>query len=261
MNINPKISIVTVVFNAVNLIEQTIKSIICQTYSNVEYIVIDGQSNDGTADVIRKYEQDISYWISEKDTGIYDAMNKGLKKASGDFVLFMNAGDELFSCDTINQIPFSQHPEADVFYGETVIIDDKTGAELGLRKKKLPLKLSWKNYRNGMVVCHQSILIRKSITSDYNSSYKLSADIEWVILALQKARTVVYTNSIVSRFLNGGASRVQQKQSLKERFRIMKQYFGLTQTIYRHVVFIVDTILVKLKLRTLYRKNTFKPEL
>lgn len=258
MDKHPKITVVTVVYNAAELIEQTIKSIICQSYSNIEYIVFDGLSNDGTVDIIRKYDKDISFWVSEKDTGIYDAMNKGLKKASGDFIIFINAGDMFYSSQTLEKIPFKLYPNADVFYGETVIIDDKSGDELGLRKKRPPINLSWKHYRKGMVVCHQSIFIRKSITSEYNSNFKLSADVEWVILALKKAKEVIYTETIIAKFLTGGASRVQQKLSLKERFMVMRKYFGLPQTIISHIGFLFDTLATKLRLQPLFRKNTFK---
>ncbi|WP_297089106.1 glycosyltransferase family 2 protein [uncultured Draconibacterium sp.] len=260
MSTLPKISVITVVFNAVELLEQTIKSIICQSYANLEYIVIDGSSTDGTVDIIKKYDKAITHWISEKDTGIYDAMNKGLKMASGDYVIFINAGDMLYACDTLAKIPFAAHPEADVFYGETVIISDKTGEDLGLRKKVPPRNLSWKHYQKGMVVCHQSIFIKKSITTNYNTSYRLSADVEWVILALKKAQKVVYVDCIISRFLSGGASRKMQKLSLKERFSVMRKYFGLIPTVFSHIGFIFDTLAVKLKLRPLYRKNYFKPE-
>jgi glycosyltransferase involved in cell wall biosynthesis len=257
MNSLPKISVITVVFNGVQFIERTIKSVVSQTYPKVEYLVIDGKSTDGTVEMIRKYKDEINFWISESDQGIYDAMNKGLQKATGDFVLFMNAGDAFYEKDTLSKIPFEKHPNADIFYGDTVIIDENTGAELGLRRKKLPENLTWKNYKKGMVACHQSILVRKDIAVNYNTNYKLSADIEWVILALKKSRKTVFTETIVARFLNGGVSRKQQKSSLKERFIIMKNYFGLPQTIISHIGFIAESLAIKLGVKPLFRKNTF----
>ena len=97
MGNNPKISIITVSFNAVKVIEETIVSVINQTYTNVEYIIIDGGSTDGTVDIIKEYADKISYWVSESDKGIYDAMNKGGIKALGDFLYFLNAGDSFYN--------------------------------------------------------------------------------------------------------------------------------------------------------------------
>ncbi|WP_340111699.1 glycosyltransferase family 2 protein [Maribellus mangrovi] len=257
MNSLPKISIITVVFNGVQFIESTIRSVIGQNYPNFEYLIIDGKSTDGTVDLIKKYEDNIGFWVSEPDQGIYDAMNKGLKKATGDFVLFMNAGDAFYEKNTLSKIPFEQHPNADIFYGETVIIDENTGEELGLRRKKLPIDLDWKHYKKGMVACHQSSLVRKNIAGEYNTEYKLSADIDWVIRALKKSRETVFTQTIVARFLNGGVSRKQQKNSLKERFNIMRKYFGLPQTIISHIGFFIESLAIKAGLKPLFRKNTF----
>lgn len=254
---NPKISIITVVFNAAQFIEQTIKSIINQSYNNIEYIIIDGKSTDGTVDIIKQYNNNIHHWISEPDNGIYEAMNKGLKRASGDFVIFINAGDMFYSDNTLKQIPFNKHPDADIFYGETIIIDDKTGEELGLRRKKLPKNLSWKHYKKGMVVCHQSILVKKSIAPFYNTQYKLSADVDWVIRALKESKKTVFTNSIISKFLNGGISRTQQKLSLKERFIILKKYFGLSQTIVSHLGFVYNDLAIKAGIKPIFRKKTY----
>jgi len=97
----PKISVITVVFNGVSSIEETVSNVLDQSYENLEYIVIDGGSNDGTQDLIKKYQDKISLWISEPDRGIYDAMNKGIAKASGEYVIFMNCGDKFYDADTV----------------------------------------------------------------------------------------------------------------------------------------------------------------
>ena len=100
----PTFSIITITFNAVHWIEQTILNVLGQSYPNIEYIIIDGGSTDGTVDIIKRYESSITYWVSEPDKGIYDAMNKGLKQATGDYVWFVNAGDSLSSLGILQEI-------------------------------------------------------------------------------------------------------------------------------------------------------------
>src|SRR5690606_2467889 len=101
---HPKLSVITIVYNNVKDIERTILSIITQTYDNIEYIIIDGGSTDGTLDIIKKYQHKVSQWVSEPDKGIYNAMNKGLKMSSGDYILFMNSGDEVYDQRTVEKV-------------------------------------------------------------------------------------------------------------------------------------------------------------
>ena len=103
MRNKPLVSIVTVVYNGENFLEETIKSVINQTYENIEYIIIDGGSTDGTVDIIKKYEDKINYWVSEKDAGIYDAMNKGIEAFKGDYINFLNAGDSYVNNEVLNR--------------------------------------------------------------------------------------------------------------------------------------------------------------
>src|SRR3954469_22501603 len=131
MEFNPKISIITVVYNAQALIERTILSVLSQTYLNIEYIIIDGGSSDGTLQIAEKHQSKIALIHSGKDNGIYDAMNKGLNDATGDYVLFLNAGDELYHASTISAA-FSKG-EADVYYGNTAVVDEE-GTLLGDRR-------------------------------------------------------------------------------------------------------------------------------
>src|SRR5690606_30753578 len=119
----PKISIITIVYNNVRDIRYTLASVANQDYPNIEYIVVDGLSNDGTMEVIQEYRSHISTLVSEKDKGIYDAMNKGLKLATGDYVLFLNSGDELFANDTLSKV-FAAGADADIYYGETKLVNE-----------------------------------------------------------------------------------------------------------------------------------------
>lgn len=232
----PKISIVTIVYNGASTIEKTIRSITSQTYSNVEYVIVDGGSDDGTVDVIKKYSDDVSKWISEPDDGIYDAMNKGIKLSTGNYLWFINSGDEVFATDTLERI-FNTHnsPFYDIYYGDTVMID-KDGNEIGGRRLQPPTSLSWKDFRNGMLVSHQSMIVSKRVAPLYNIKYKFSADFEWCMLAMQKADRVINTHQILSRFLDGGITKQNITAGLKERFKIMSRYFGFIPTLLRHTI-------------------------
>jgi glycosyltransferase involved in cell wall biosynthesis len=250
----PKVSIITVTYNCRDLLVKTIESVCNQSFKDFEYLVIDGKSTDGTIEVINRNLDKISYWVSQPDNGIYDAMNKGLQAATGDYVIFLNAGDTFFESTTLEKIPFNQHPDAGIFYGETMILN-REGNLLGLRRKKLPYNLSWKHFRQGMVVCHQSILVKRTTAPEYNLSYEFTADIDWVLRALKLSNKTVFTGTIISNFIEGGFSSQKQKESLAERFRIMKNHFGLVTTVASHVVFIIEYLLVAVGLKGEYRKQ------
>lgn len=230
----PKLSVITVVFNNVRDIERTVLSVVNQTYSNIEYIVIDGLSTDGTLQLLNKYRSQISILISEKDKGIYDAMNKGLTLATGDYVLFMNSGDEIYALDTVEKV-FAAAPDADIYYGETEMIND-AGQSLGQRRHKAPKCFTWRSFKYGMSVSHQAIYIRRSLVQPYDPRYHLSADIDWILRAAKKAKKIVNVNQYVAKYLVGGMSKKKHKQSLQERFDIMRRYYGLVPTVFYHAV-------------------------
>jgi glycosyltransferase involved in cell wall biosynthesis len=233
-----KVSIITVVFNGKEFLEKTFESVFAQRFSSVEYIVVDGNSTDGTLDLIKNNQNRISQWISEPDKGLYDAMNKALKMATGEFVLFMNAGD-LFQDEYVLERIFQQAPpEADILYGDTMLVDE-TGIELGLRSvatpHKLPENLDWKDFKFGMVVCHQSILIRRTLAESYNTVHPYCADIDWIIKSLKKTTHVHNANLVVARFLKGGISDKRLKKSLKDRFSVLSEHFGFLPTLLNHI--------------------------
>ena len=231
----PKLSVITVVFNNVRDIERTVLSVLNQTYSNIEYLVIDGRSNDGTLDIIKKYQDRIKL-ISEKDAGIYYAMNKSLNIATGDYVLFMNSGDEIYAPDTVAKV-FATADDADIYYGETEMINDK-GESLGQRRHKAPEKFTWRSFKYGMSVSHQAIYIKRSLTGQYNERYHLSADIDWIIRAAKKAnkKKIVKVDGYAAKYLVGGMSKQRHKQSLIERYAIMNRYYGSIPTLFYHLV-------------------------
>ena len=230
----PILSVITIVYNNVKDIERTMLSVINQTYAGIEYIVVDGLSTDGTLEVISRYKTRIAKLISEKDEGIYDAMNKGLAAATGDYVIFMNSGDEFYAKDTVANV-FKSTPDADIYYGETEMIN-KEGKSLGERRHKAPKKFTWRSFKYGMSISHQAIYIRRAITSPYDRKYQLSADIDWILRAAKKAKTIVNVNQYVAKYLVGGMSKTRHRQSLMERFDIMKRYYGLIPTLFNHAV-------------------------
>ncbi len=175
-NNNPKISIITIVYNGSNTLEKTIQSVINQNYKNFEYIIIDGNSTDGTQQIIEKYSHQITYWISEKDKGLYDAMNKGLVRATGDYVWFINSGDQIPTSTTITEIfQNSKEPYADIYYGDTTMID-LNGKIIGERRLTPPKNLTANHFKQGMLVSHQSFIAKRSITRLYNTRFRFSAD-------------------------------------------------------------------------------------
>jgi len=230
----PKLTVITIVYNDVKHIERTMLSVLGQTYPNIEYVIVDGLSTDGTLDIIKKYQDKISKLISEKDKGIYDAMNKGLAAATGDYVLFMNSGDEFYANDTVAKV-FAAADDADIYYGETEMINEK-GESLGQRRHKAPERFTWRSFKYGMSISHQAIYVKRSIADPFNRQYELSADIDWILQATKKAKTIVNTHQYVAKYLVGGMSKKRHRQSLRERFDIMKKHYGLAPTLFNHVI-------------------------
>jgi glycosyltransferase involved in cell wall biosynthesis len=242
-------SIITVVFNGEKLIEGTIQSVLNQTYPNIEYIIVDGASKDGTMDIVNKYvDKQAIRWISEPDKGLYDAMNKGLKMATGDFVLFLNAGDRLFDNKTLEKMAAQTTHETDILYGETMLVDDsrrRVGIRTAMSVQKLPEKLTWQSMKQGMVVCHQSFLPKRTLTPQYIPN-NLAADIDWVIKCLKNAKNIVNTHVIVSEYLMGGMSKKRHNQSLKDRYNVLKEHFGFIPNVLNHIFIIGRAFIFKL---------------
>eukprot|EP01136_Pigoraptor_vietnamica_P022213 Opistho-1_new@73096 len=238
MTINPKLSVITIVFNNVKDIERTMLSVLNQTYGNIEYIVIDGASTDGTLAIIEKYKDRLAVLVSEKDKGIYDAMNKGLALAKGDYVLFMNSGDEIYAPETVEEV-FSAAPSGDIYYGETEMYDENWKS-LGQRRHQAPEHFSWKSFKFGMNVSHQAIYIKRSLTQPYDLAYKYSSDIDWIIKAAKKSSNIINTHMYVAKYLVGGMSKQKHLASLKERFKILSHYYGLIPTVINHLFIAIN---------------------
>ncbi|RWY49266.1 glycosyltransferase family 2 protein [Mucilaginibacter gilvus] len=234
----PTLSVITVVYNNVADIGRTLLSVLNQTHPAIEYIVIDGGSTDGTLDIINTYKSRIAKLITEPDKGIYDAMNKGLTLATGDYVIFMNSGDEFYAADTVEKV-FATADDADIYYGETEMLNARRES-LGQRRHKAPAKFNWKGFKFGMSISHQAIYIRRTLAGPYDPAYHLSADIDWIIRAAKKAKTIVKVDGYVAKYLVGGMSKAKHRQSLQERFRIMKKHYGLIPTVFNHLIIAVN---------------------
>ena len=216
-SIRPLVSVVTVVFNGEKYLEETIQSVINQTYDNVEYILIDGGSTDGTLDIIKKYEDRIDYWVSERDRGIYDAMNKGIDLASGEWINFMNAGDGLDSYSILNEI-FSNkiNLKIGLIYGNTNI-----GHKILKHKKNLTIN----DMMQGMMLCHQSVFYRLDKKIKYNTAYKFCGDQEFTIrYMLSKNNEILYLDKTISKYDLSGVSSSNLNKITKEKFLINKSY-------------------------------------
>lgn len=249
----PKFSIITVTFNAEKVIEDTIQSIVTQTYKNIEYLLIDGGSTDRTPEIAGRYREHIHYLCSEPDRGLYDAMNKGLAHATGDYVCFLNAGDCLHEDDTLFLMvrrwndEWAKHPELpmpDVLYGETAIVDAQ-GHFVRMRRLAAPKQLNWKSFRHGMLVCHQAFFARRELAPQYDLRYRYSADFDWCIKVMKQARSLFNTGLTVVDYLQEGLTTRHHKASLRERYQIMCCHYGRLSTLLFHAWFVVRSFLKK----------------
>lgn len=245
-HVHPKFSIITVTYNAGAVLEDTIQSVITQTYRNVEYIIVDGGSKDHTLDIINRYREHIHTLVSEPDKGLYDAMNKGIRLATGDYLCFLNAGDELHEDDTlqlmVHSITGTELP--DVLYGETAIVDEE-GHFLRMRRLSAPENLNWKSFKDGMIVCHQAFFPRRELAEPYDLRYRFSADFDWCIRIMKKSHTLHNTHLTLIDYLNEGMTTRNHRASLHERFRIMCRHYGYLSTLARHAWFALRLLLKK----------------
>lgn len=192
----PKISVITVVYNGIDYIEKTINSVLSQDYPNLEYIIIDGGSSDGTLDIIKKYQNRISYWISERDGGIYFAMNKGIMKATGEWIHFRNCGDYFFS-DTIISELFNNTIDSEVI----ILHGDCRFIFSNKYEDRKPLILT-KSINKGMPIYHPSAFIRTAYHKNnlYNTKYRSSSDYEFFYKAISNGCKTMYKSLVISTY-------------------------------------------------------------
>ena len=234
----PVISIITVCYNAEREIEATLKSVKEQSFKNYEYIIVDGASKDNTLKVITQSGVTPTHLVSEKDKGIYDAMNKGLALAQGEYLMFLNAGDSLYSTNTLQQIAdVAEHETPDVIYGDTAIVDAERNY-LRPRKLRPPKTLTRNSFKNGMLVCHQAFLPKRELAMPYDMQYRFSADFDWCVKILSASKKCTQIDGFIVNYLEEGATTRNHIKSLKERFRIMCKHYGFFITFFKHICFL-----------------------
>lgn len=256
-----KFTIVTSVYNSAPLLDRTLQSVLRQSYHEIEHLIIDGASSDTSLQIARDYEiqskalapNHIVHITSEPDNGLYYAMNKGIRQATGDYLIFLNAGDTFPSNDTLELVSGcvgEGEPMPGVLYGETDIVD-LDGRFIRHRRLRIPEHLSWRSFLRGMLVCHQSFYARTSLAKTvlYDTSYRYSADVDWCIRIMKSAKhqglSLRNTHMILTNYLDGGMSIQNHKASLKERFKVMCRHYGFLTTSVMHVWFIVRSIFKK----------------
>lgn len=250
-----KFTIVTCTFNAEHELQRTLDSVFHQSYADVEHLILDGLSRDRSVEMAQTYRQRSDeartghevVVCSERDSGLYDAMNKGIARATGDYIVFLNAGDTFPSEATLEHIAHSiGDGEAlpGVIYGDTDIVNDE-GRFLRHRRLQPPAKLTWRSFRNGMLVCHQAFYALTTLAKDnpYNLNYRFSADVDWCIRVMKEAErqhlTLKNVDEVVVNYLDGGMTEKNHRASLRERFSVMRRHYGLPLTLIMHVWFAV----------------------
>lgn len=212
------VSVITVTYNAADMLERTLRSIEAQRYAEMETIIVDGKSKDGTVDIIRKHEGAVSKWVSEPDGGIYDAMNKGVRMASGEWIIFMNAGDTFAGDDVLERI-FSTKQDADIIYGDVV---------KGGNVKKAPEK--YHPYHR-MLFCHQSSLTRRKLLLDcpFDTSHRLSADLKFFLTQYFRKARFHYVGFPIADFDTTGVSNSRRSAGLSDNMRVISETVPMPQ--------------------------------
>ncbi len=243
-HLTPKFSVITVTYNAAATLEDTIQSVISQTYHHVEYILVDGGSTDGTLGIINRYRDRIATLVSEPDKGLYDAMNKGMRLATGDYLCFLNAGDSFHEDDTLQLIAHGLTGSAlpDVIYGQTALVDHE-GHFVRMRRLTAPEHLTWRSFRQGMLVCHQAFFAKRTLAEPYDLRYRFSADFDWCIRIMKRATTMHNTHLTLIDYLEEGMTTRNRNASLRERFRIMAKHYGWVSTVLHHAWFVVRAVI------------------
>ena len=231
------LSVITINYNDAEGLLKTIDSVLIQDFKDFEYIIIDGGSTDESAAIIEQHKNQIDYWVSEPDKGIYNAMNKGLKIAKGDHVLFLNSGDFLHNKNVLKQAFIAITPQDDLVYGDVVLRNEKIGSE---RTQVHPETLPFSYFYN-KTICQQACFIKRSLFEDvfyFNEDYKISADWEFLIYAIYiKKVNYKKIDILISVYNMEGVSSTDEYREIakKEREQTIETYFPLFKNDYKEL--------------------------
>ena len=244
----PLFSIITITYNAAPTLPPTMQSVAAQTCGDYEHLIIDGASKDDTLAIAQRYATDKTAIFSEPDRGLYDAMNKGLNRARGRYLIFLNAGDTFHSPTTLQTIADTARRNnfPGVIYGQTQLVDADR-RRIADRHLTAPARLTADSFKNGMLVCHQAFVARRDIAPAYDLSYRLSADYDWCIRTLRQSTRNILIPEIIIGYLSEGLTTANRAASLKERYKIMCRHYGTLPTLLRHLKFLPRFIINKLK--------------
>lgn len=239
MEKKPEISVITVTYNAASCIDRTLKSMANQSFQDFEHIIIDGASDDATLEIINSKKLSQTVIVSEPDKGLYDAMNKGLRLAKGNYVIFLNAGDTFHESDTLAKYANEAMKGKDIIFGDTIVVNSE-GEKISDRHLSAPSCLTKESFSNGMLICHQAFMVKKELAPEYDISYYFSADYDWCVKCISNSdpEKCINLNTVTVDYLSDGLTDKHKLESLKERFRIMTKHYGLTKTFIKHVGFI-----------------------
>lgn len=232
------LSVISIAYNNINGLKKTLEVFSDHSFNDaLELVIVDGNSTDGTKDFLTS-QSICSNWVSEPDKGIYNAMNKGLKMAKGEYVWFLNSGDFAKDAATIDRLLMLLQSQPDAIYAETMMVDEHwkpLGTRSEMSTRQLPGRLTWKSFQMGMNVGHQSFVVKRSLAADYNESYRYVADIDWMISTLKNCKSVVKMDGILACFTLDGFSSKHRKASNKERFQVLKYHYGALPNFWNHI--------------------------
>lgn len=256
-----KITVITCTYNAESVLKRTLDSVLSQSYANVEHLIVDGVSKDSTLRLAENYKRESDavgngheiVIQSEPDKGLYDAMNKSLLMATGDYLVFLNAGDVFPDNETLANVASGVDEKATlpgVIFGDTDIVDEE-GRFVRHRRLAPSADTNWRSFKEGMLICHQAFYALTTIARalPYNINYRYSADVDWCIRIMKQSekegRSLKYLNRVVVNFLDGGMTTKYHRASLLERFKVMSTHYGLLPTVFQHLWFCIRAIVKK----------------
>jgi len=255
-------SIITVNLNNAKGLHKTIESVVKQTFTHYEYIIIDGNSTDGSVDIIKNYESKITYWVSEPDKGIYNAMNKGILKSKGEYIYFLNSGDYFLHNNVLNLVETKiKEYQPDILISGVLKVNEKSGEYLIEIPKKVDKISLFKK-----MISHQSLFVKRKIFDEigvFDLSYVIKADYEWLLRALSKnTYSIHYFNSVLTFYpLRGASDALYNKYSTKEIPKIRQKYYSKkAETFLRRYIFRpkLNKIMEKLLSKESFRKFVLK---